>query len=92
VVAVPQWSDQDTNARLVVEWGVGVRATIDTDRFLDARELTRCVEMVMGDTEEGAAIRRSSIAWKAKVQEAITDGGSSEHNLMTFQDHFANDA
>uniref|UniRef100_A0A8I6Y4Q9 Glycosyltransferase n=1 Tax=Hordeum vulgare subsp. vulgare TaxID=112509 RepID=A0A8I6Y4Q9_HORVV len=23
VVAVPQWSDQDTNARLVVQWGVG---------------------------------------------------------------------
>nr|AZQ26925.1 UGT75J3 [Avena strigosa] len=91
VVAVPQWSDQDTNARLVVEWGIGVRATIDADRFLDAEELTRCVEMVMGDTEEGAAIRRRSTACKAKVQEAITDGGSSENNLRTFQGHFAND-
>jgi hypothetical protein len=92
VVAVPQWSDQDTNARLVVEWGIGVRAAIDADRFLDAEELTRCVEIVMGDTEEGAAIRSSSITWKAKVHEAITDGGSSELNLMTFQKQFANDA
>jgi hypothetical protein len=30
VVAVPQWSDQDTNACLVVEWGIGVRTAIDT--------------------------------------------------------------
>jgi hypothetical protein len=37
--------------------------------------------MVMGDTEEGAAIRSSSIKWKAKVQEAIADGGSSELNI-----------
>jgi UDP:flavonoid glycosyltransferase YjiC (YdhE family) len=92
VIAVPQWSDQDTNARLVVEWGIGVRAAIDADRFLDAEELTRCVEIVMGDTEEGAAIRSSSIAWKSKVKEAITDGGSSKDNLRTFQDQFANDA
>jgi hypothetical protein len=48
--------------------------------------------MVMGDTEEGAAIRSSSIAWKAKVQEAITNGGSAELNLMTFQEQFADDA
>ncbi|XP_047072309.1 cyanidin 3-O-rutinoside 5-O-glucosyltransferase-like [Lolium rigidum] len=92
VVAVPQWSDQDTNARLVVEWGIGVRGAIHADRFLDAEELTRCVDMVMGDTEEGAAIRSSSITWKAKVHEAIRDGGSSELNLMTFQKQFANDA
>ncbi|XP_047072310.1 cyanidin 3-O-rutinoside 5-O-glucosyltransferase-like [Lolium rigidum] len=92
VVGVPQWSDQDTNARLVIEWGIGVCATIDADRFLEAKELTRCVEMVMGDTDEGVAIRSSSIAWKAKVQEAINDGSSSEHNLRTFQYKFANDA
>ncbi|CAM0942735.1 unnamed protein product [Alopecurus aequalis] len=92
VVAVPQWSDQDTNARLVVQWGIGVRATIDADRFLGAEELARCVEFVMGDSEEGAAIRRSSAAWKAKVQEAIVDGGSSAHNLKTFLDQFANHA
>ncbi|XP_047076586.1 cyanidin 3-O-rutinoside 5-O-glucosyltransferase-like [Lolium rigidum] len=90
VVAVPQWSDQDTNTRLVVQWDIGVRATIDADRFLDAEELTRCVELVMGDTKDGAAIRRSSTAWKAKVQVAIADGGSSEHNFKTFQDQFAN--
>jgi hypothetical protein len=92
VVAVPQWSDQDTNARLIVEWGIGVRATTDAERFLDGEELTRCVEMVMGDTKDGAAIRKSSKAWKAKVQEAIAEGGSSEHNFMTFQGQFVSDA
>ncbi|KAF7084318.1 hypothetical protein CFC21_087972 [Triticum aestivum] len=92
VVAVPQWSDQDTNARLVVQWGIGVRAATDADRVLEADELARCMEIIMGDTEEGAAIRASSAAWKAKLQEAIADGGSSGHNLGTFLDQFANDA
>uniref|UniRef100_A0ACD5YS17 Uncharacterized protein n=1 Tax=Avena sativa TaxID=4498 RepID=A0ACD5YS17_AVESA len=92
VVAVPQWSDQDTNARLVVDWGIGVRATIDADRFLDAEELTRCLGIVMGDSEEGAAMRRSSAEWKEKVQEAITDGGSSENYLRTFLGRFSDEA
>ncbi|KAI4983742.1 hypothetical protein ZWY2020_025608 [Hordeum vulgare] len=92
VVAVPQWSDQDTNARLVVQWGIGVRSTTDADRVLKAEELARCVEIIMGDTEEGAAIRASSASWKAKLQEAIADGGSSGRNLRTFLDQFPNDA
>ncbi|XP_048541984.1 cyanidin 3-O-rutinoside 5-O-glucosyltransferase-like [Triticum urartu] len=92
VVAVPQWSDQDTNARLVVQWGIGVRAATDVDRVLDAEELARCLELIMGDREEGAAIRASSAAWKAKLQQAIAAGGSSGLNLRTFLDQFANDA
>lgn len=92
VVAVPQWSDQDTNARLVVQWGVGVRAATDVDRLLVAEELARCLEMIMGDTEEGAAIRASSAAWKAKLRQAIADSGSSGRNLRIFLNQFANDA
>ncbi|VAI91668.1 unnamed protein product [Triticum turgidum subsp. durum] len=92
VVAVPQWSDQDTNARLVVQWGIGVRTTTDVDRVLDAEELARCLELIMGDREEGAAIRECSAAWKVKLRQAIADGGSSGRNLRTFLDQFANDA
>jgi len=92
VVAVPQWSDQDTNARLIVQWGIGARATMDADRFLDAEELTRCLDIVMGSSEEGAAIRRSSAKWKENMQEAITDGGSSEHYLRTFLGQFLDEA
>uniref|UniRef100_R7W843 Anthocyanin 5-O-glucosyltransferase n=1 Tax=Aegilops tauschii TaxID=37682 RepID=R7W843_AEGTA len=92
VIAVPQWSDQNTNARLVVQWGIGVRATTDVDGVLDAEELARCLQMIMGDREEGAAMRASSTAWKAKLQQAIAAGGSSGRNLRTFLDQFANDA
>ncbi|KAL5207292.1 hypothetical protein ABZP36_031727 [Zizania latifolia] len=90
VVAVPQWSDQDTNARLVVEWGVGVRAAAAADRILEAGELTRCLDAVMGDTESAAAVRRSSAACKAKVQEAVAPGGSSDRNFKAFLDQIAN--
>ncbi|XP_040376296.1 cyanidin 3-O-rutinoside 5-O-glucosyltransferase-like [Oryza brachyantha] len=88
VVAAPQWSDQDTNALLVAGWGVGVRAATAADRVLEADELARCVEAVMSDT--AAAFRRSSAAWKAKVQGAVAEGGSSGRNLKSFLDRIAN--
>uniref|UniRef100_A0A0D3F257 Glycosyltransferase n=1 Tax=Oryza barthii TaxID=65489 RepID=A0A0D3F257_9ORYZ len=90
MVAVPQWSDQDTNARLVAGWGVGVRAATGADRVVEAGELARCVETVMADTEAAAAVRRSSAAWKAKVREAVAEGGSSDRNLKAFLDRIAN--
>ncbi|BAS77537.1 Os02g0203300 [Oryza sativa Japonica Group] len=90
MVAVPQWSDQDTNARLVAGWGVGVRAATGADRVVEAGELARCVETVMADTEAAAAVRRSSVAWKAKVREAVAEGGSSDRNLKAFLDRIAN--
>uniref|UniRef100_A0A0D9VDI1 Uncharacterized protein n=1 Tax=Leersia perrieri TaxID=77586 RepID=A0A0D9VDI1_9ORYZ len=90
VVAAPQWSDQDTNARLVEGWGVGVHAATGGDRVLEGDELARCVEKVMGQTEEAAAIRRSSIAWKATVEKTVAPGGSSERNLKAFLDRIAN--
>ncbi|KAL5212535.1 hypothetical protein ABZP36_023382 [Zizania latifolia] len=92
VVAVPQWSDQDTNARLVVEWGVGVRATVAADRVLEVEELIRSLGMVMGDSEKAAAIRTSSATWKAKVQEAMAKGGSLDQNLNSFLNKIAHDA
>uniref|UniRef100_A0A0E0JX21 Glycosyltransferase n=1 Tax=Oryza punctata TaxID=4537 RepID=A0A0E0JX21_ORYPU len=90
MVAAPQWSDQDTNARLVAGWGVGVRAATGADRVLEAGELARCVETVMEETEEAAAVRRNSAAWKAKVREAVAEGGSSDRNLKAFLDRIAN--
>ncbi|KAF0936068.1 hypothetical protein E2562_038525 [Oryza meyeriana var. granulata] len=89
-VAAPQWSDQDTNSRLVVGWGVGVRAATGADRVLEAGELARCLETVMGETEDAAAVRRSSAAWKATVQVAVAEGGSSDRNLKAFLDQIVN--
>ncbi|KAL6647020.1 hypothetical protein ACP70R_014457 [Stipagrostis hirtigluma subsp. patula] len=92
VVAVPQCFEQRANARLAVaEWGVGVRAAVAADGVLEGEELSRCLEMVMGDNDSGVAVRRSSAAWKAKVMEATGGGGSSDRNFTIFLDRTAKD-
>ncbi|XP_078177106.1 phloretin 4'-O-glucosyltransferase-like [Carex rostrata] len=86
MVAVPQWSDQNTNARMVVEWLAGVRGEMNKEGVLEAEVLKSCLEMVMGNGERAFAIRKSCNMWKEKAQEALSDGGSSHRNFKYFLD------
>ncbi|KAJ4752238.1 Glycosyltransferase [Rhynchospora pubera] len=86
-VAVPQWTDQLTNAWLIQERGIGVRGEISEDGIIDGMELKRCVEAVMGDSDRGEKIRESAAFWKERAREAVSEGGSSERNLRAFLDH-----
>ncbi|XP_074575446.1 UDP-glycosyltransferase 75C1-like [Curcuma longa] len=82
-VALPQWTDQGTNALLMEIWGTGVRAKVDAEGVVAEEELRRCVEIAMGGG--GAAeMRRSSEMWKDKAREAVAEGGSSDRNLRAF--------
>ncbi|OAY77644.1 Crocetin glucosyltransferase, chloroplastic [Ananas comosus] len=90
-VCVPQWTDQGTNAWLMAEeWGMGVRGEINGEGLLEGEELRRCLEVVMGEGERGAEIRRRAQMWKDKAREAIGDGGSSQRNLRAFVNQIAN--
>ncbi|TKW16108.1 hypothetical protein SEVIR_5G277700v4 [Setaria viridis] len=74
VVTYPVWSDQRTNAALLVDaCGVGVRLPAPTTR--DA--LRQCIEAVMKGTLEGEDIRARAEEWKGKASAAVADGGSS---------------
>lgn len=90
VVMAPQWSDQATNARMAeARWGVGVRAEAATDGTVHARELARCIETVMGDTDEARAIRHRARQWKARAVKALDDtdvdgDGTAACNLRLF--------
>ncbi|KAM0933421.1 putative crocetin glucosyltransferase [Dioscorea sansibarensis] len=85
MVCVPQWSDQGTNAKLVESlWGCGVRSEVDGDGVVKGEELVRCLELVMGDGEEGVEIRTKAKLWKDKALEAGSEGGSSDVNLKAF--------
>ncbi|PKA49669.1 Cyanidin 3-O-rutinoside 5-O-glucosyltransferase [Apostasia shenzhenica] len=86
VVAMPQLIEQATNARLMEEWGIGVRADDGHDGVVVSAELRRSLEVVMGEGERGAEIRRKAREWKKKVEEALADGGSSARNLKAFVD------
>lgn len=84
VVGVPQWTDQPTNARLIQEWGIGVRGEIGEDGVIDMEELKRCIEAVMGDGDSAEKIREMAAYWKECAREAVAEGGSSERNLRVF--------
>ncbi|KAJ6867072.1 UDP-glycosyltransferase 75C1-like [Populus alba x Populus x berolinensis] len=85
VLGFPQFSDQTTNAKMVEEvWRTGVRARVNEDGTLEAEEIERCLEMVMGGGQRGEEIRRNAKKWKGLTLEAVMEGGSSSNNLNAF--------
>lgn len=87
MIAVPQWTDQPMNARLIDGvWRCGVRADSKPATTVRAEDLKRCVGLVMGDDDEGAAIRRAAAAWSDMATAAVTEGGSSDKNLRLLVD------
>ncbi|XP_048334167.2 phloretin 4'-O-glucosyltransferase [Ziziphus jujuba] len=92
IVGFPQWSDQGTNAKLVMEtWKSGVRARANQDRIVEGDEIKKCLELVMGDGEKGEEIRRNAKKWKDLGREAAMDNGSSYKNLKAFLDEIIQD-
>ncbi|KAL1561578.1 Anthocyanidin 3-O-glucoside 5-O-glucosyltransferase 1 [Salvia divinorum] len=80
VVAVPQWFDQATNAKLMEDvWGCGVRVEGG-----GGGELRRCIEMVMDGGERSRAVRENARKWKDLAREAMAENGSSLNNLHAF--------
>ncbi|CAL9762235.1 unnamed protein product [Musa acuminata subsp. burmannicoides] len=89
VVAVPQWSDQVTNAMLAELWGMGVRGDLDGEGVLQGAELCRCLETAMGEGERGKEVRKRAEMWKEKARAAVGEGGSSDRNLRAFVEEIA---
>ncbi|XP_043725468.1 mogroside IE synthase-like [Telopea speciosissima] len=86
VVAVPQWIDQTTNAKLTADvWEVGVRAGVDEKGIARREEIERCTREVM-EGERGIEIRRNAMKWKELAKEAVDEDGSSDRNIKEFVD------
>jgi UDP-glucoronosyl and UDP-glucosyl transferase len=81
MVAVPQWSDQDTNARMVMEWSAGVQGEINKERVIESGALKNCLKLVMGNGEKALEIRESCKKWRKKARKAVSDNGSSHRNF-----------
>nr|XP_043608600.1 phloretin 4'-O-glucosyltransferase-like [Erigeron canadensis] len=81
-VVYPQWSDQPNDAKMIQDvWKTGVRVkTREGDGMLEAKEIQRCVDMVMGNEN----MKRNAEKWSALAREAQRDGGSSTVNLQAF--------
>ncbi|XP_031403407.1 UDP-glycosyltransferase 74F2-like [Punica granatum] len=84
LVAVPQWTDQPTNAKYVEDvWGTGLRARPNKDGLVGREELGLCIEEVM-EGEKGKVIRENVKKWKNLAIEAMDEGGSSDRNIDEF--------
>ncbi|KAJ6926381.1 hypothetical protein NC651_010718 [Populus alba x Populus x berolinensis] len=85
VVGLPQFADQRTSAKMIEEvWGNGVRARVNEVGIVEAEEIRRCLEVVIGSGEKGQEIRSNARKWSGLALDAVKDGGSSHNNLKAF--------
>lgn len=84
MVGVPQWTDQATNSKFVMDvWKMGIRATPDKNGLVGRETIANCIrEVVEGET--GEEIKKNAIKWKELAREAMKEGGSSYLNIEEF--------
>ncbi|KAG9440374.1 hypothetical protein H6P81_020539 [Aristolochia fimbriata] len=83
-VAYPQWTDQPTNAKLLVDvLKMGVRMRAGPDGVVDRDEAERCIGEVMTGPGSGE-MKAAAVKWKEAARAAVAHGGSSDRNIQTF--------
>ncbi|GMH18272.1 hypothetical protein Nepgr_020113 [Nepenthes gracilis] len=89
VVAMPLWTDQTTNAKLVEDaWGVGVRVKANDEGLMGRDEIEACISRVMVG-EEGRKMKANAKRWSDLAKKAVSEGGSSDKNIDEFVSKFA---
>ncbi|KAK6781828.1 hypothetical protein RDI58_019624 [Solanum bulbocastanum] len=88
IVAFPQWGDQVTNAKyLVDEFKIGIRLSrgVTENRIIRRYEIEQSLrEVSIGP--KSAEMKSNALNWKKKAGEAVAEGGSSDQNLQCFID------
>lgn len=91
VVTFPQWGDQVTNAKFLVEvFNVGLRLSrgMAENRLIMRDEVEKCLlEATVGD--KAIELRQNALKWKKAAEEAVAEGGSSDRNLQDFLDEIS---
>ncbi|XP_014505980.1 UDP-glycosyltransferase 74F1 [Vigna radiata var. radiata] len=87
MVALPQWTDQPTDAKFVEDvWKVGIRLKEDENGIVTREEIQNSIRVVM-EKELGREMRSNAKKWKELAIEAVTQGGTSDHNINLFIKH-----
>ncbi|CAL9068556.1 unnamed protein product [Musa banksii] len=82
MVAMPQWTDQLTNAKYVEDvWGVGVRVREDEKGLVRREEVERCVREVM-EGRRREEMRMNAAKWRERAKAAVGKDGSSDKNIV----------
>ncbi|CAH9089680.1 unnamed protein product [Cuscuta epithymum] len=84
IVAMPQWTDQPTNAKYLVDiWNVGIRVVADKNGLVTTKEFERCLVEVMKG-HKGILLKENAAKWRQLAKEAVDLGGSSDKNIEEF--------
>nr|XP_023907651.1 UDP-glycosyltransferase 74E2-like [Quercus suber] len=84
MVAMPQWTDQPTNAKFIVDvWKVGIRIKLDERGIATKEEKELCIREVI-EGERGKQVKMNSVRWKELAKEAVDKDGSSNKNIEEF--------
>ncbi|XVF21245.1 hypothetical protein REPUB_Repub12eG0073600 [Reevesia pubescens] len=85
MVAMPQWTDQGTNAKHVEDvWGIGIRARPDEKGLVRREIIEQCIKELIMEGEKGKEINKNAIKWKNLAKKAANKGGSSDKNMDEF--------
>ncbi|XP_060669062.1 UDP-glycosyltransferase 74E2 [Ziziphus jujuba] len=89
MVAIPQWTDQTTNAKFVMDvWRVGIRVEVDSNGFFTRQEVEKCIRDVM-EGDRGLEIKTNSSKWMKLAIQAVDEGGTSDNNIQQFVQQLA---
>ncbi|XP_022963519.1 UDP-glycosyltransferase 74G1-like [Cucurbita moschata] len=81
MVAMPQWTDQTTNAKFVTDiWKTGVRAPLDDAGIVRRTTVADCILKVMDDNG-GTEIRKNAAKWGELAKQAVDCDGSSDRTV-----------
>lgn len=84
MVAMPQWTDQRTNAKYVEDvWEVGKRARPDEKGVVRREVIQLCIRDVM-EERKGKQMKKNAIKWRNLAKDAVSEGGSSDTNIDEF--------
>lgn len=86
IIGYPMWTDQPTNAKLVVDLlGVGLRVWPNDDGIVGSEAIEECIEKIM-DGPQAIDIQGKALELKSLARDALADGGSSNQNIQEFFD------
>jgi len=60
---------------------------VNEEGIVEAMEIRKCLEVVMGNGGKAEELRRNAQKWKCLAREAVKEGGSSDRNMNTFLDY-----
>ncbi|KAI6694380.1 hypothetical protein NL676_022090 [Syzygium grande] len=93
MVAMPQWTDQGTNAKFMEDvWSIGVGARADEAGLVRREEVEKRVRQMVGGGASGRDIMESTRRWMASAKAAIGEGGSSDRNIHVFVEKLTSSA